>query len=424
MLTLFTLSPLVNLSAQQRTYSPLSRFGLGETQTIGYSGYSAMGRTGIGMRSVSGINNTNIASLTALDSLSFYFDGGMSYYWQSQDTDQGSIDNSDMVFDYIALAFSVSPKVTSTFGFKPMSGRGYNYLTRKTLKDGSESISELSGSGNITNAYLGIAVNLVENLSVGANVGYMFGNLRNISKASFTDVANALMAGELNKIRISSVVYDFGAQYTYSLDEERSLTLGLTYRPKIVLKGDTTVYQGLGTRFVGDNDLFGPYEVNVLKDESNNFSDGEIEYAASFGLGVSYNIKNKLTLGADYVTEKWADANYYDSSFEYKDASSYSVGAEFIPNDRSAKSYLARVRYRGGLYYREENMRIENSNLFNYGITFGLGLPLKRSKTSINLGFEVGTRDSNNNSDFKQTYGKLTANFSLHELWFYKRKFD
>ena len=133
-----------------------------------------MGVTGIGMRHSYGINNLNVASLTALDSLSFYFDGGMSYYWQSQDTPEGNIKNTDMVFDYIALAFSVNNKISSSAGFKPVSGTGYDFLTTSVLADGTEAYSELTGSGNLTQAYISFAAKPFEQWSVGATVFVSF----------------------------------------------------------------------------------------------------------------------------------------------------------------------------------------------------------------------------------------------------------
>ncbi len=428
-LSFLTITPILHLSAQQRTYSPLSRFGLGEAQTIGYGAKSGMGNTGIGMRSSYGLNNLNVASLTALDSLSFYFDGGVSYFWQSQELSKGSIDNSDMVFDYIGLAFSVSPNVSYTVGFKPLSSTGYNFLAAKSLDDESIAYSELSGSGSLTQAYFGAAVKPITNLSVGANISYLFGNLRNISKASFGGSTGALNHGDYRELRISSILYDFGAQYTHNLNDAKSLTFGLTYRPKIGLKGESTLYTARGVKFGDDNNLFNTsYAVDTLAFSKGDLTNNEIEYAASLGLGISYNIEDKLQVGVDYLNEAWGDVKHIDNSFGYKNTSSYSIGAEYIPNDRSAKSYLARVRYRAGAYYRDQNIarysNVENSDIYNYGITFGLGLPLKRSRTSINLSVELGKRSADGNSNFEQSYGKLTANFSLHEFWFRKRQID
>lgn len=423
-LTLFSALPLLKISSQQRTYSPLSKFGIGETQSVGYQASSGMGYTGIAMRSEYGLSNLNPASLTSLDSLSFYFEGGMTHFWQDFSANGTSGKNSNIVFDYIALGFSVSPKFSSTVGFKPLTSTGYNYETITTHFDNDKSYSQLEGSGNITQAYFGFAYMPIKNLSVGANISYIFGSLQNISKASFSD-ATILKHGIFKETRISSVTYDFGAQYEHQLAENKSIIIGATFRPKIGLKGDTTLYVAKGNQFGDKNNLFqqGSF-IDTIQYAQNNISGNEFEYASSFGIGISYKIKDKLNIGFDYLTELWSAANYIDKNIELQNSSRYSLGAEFIPNDRAANIYLARIRYRAGAYYQNENFRLGNNDVYNYGITFGVGLPLKRSKTAINIAMELGKRNVNGTDGLKQSYGKVTANFSLHEFWFVKRKFD
>jgi hypothetical protein len=78
--------------------------------------------------------------------------------------------------------------------------------------------------------------------------------------------------------------------------------------------------------------------------------------------------------------------------------------------------------------YKQEYLIMPQSaggdHLKDFGITFGMGLPLKRSKTSFNLAFEWGQRGTTDNSLIKENYMRLTMNLTLHEYWFMKRKFD
>jgi hypothetical protein len=62
--------------------------------------------------------------------------------------------------------------------------------------------------------------------------------------------------------------------------------------------------------------------------------------------------------------------------------------------------------------------------LTDFGISFGVGLPLKRSKTSFNLAFEWGQRGTTDDNLVKENYAKVTMNLTLHEFWFLKRKFE
>jgi hypothetical protein len=56
----------------------------------------------------------------------------------------------------------------------------------------------------------------------------------------------------------------------------------------------------------------------------------------------------------------------------------------------------------------------------NFGITFGIGLPLRTSKTFVNATFEYGKKGSL--ATLREDYFKLTISASFNELWFFKRK--
>jgi hypothetical protein len=424
LLSIITIIPLQNTFTQTRTYSPLSRFGLGDIQSQGYSGSQGMGNTGIGIRTSKGINNLNPASYTAMDSLSFYFEAGITHYWQSFETGGTTGENSNMVFDYITLGFSPSSKVSASFGVRPFASTGYEYQEISELNENTETSKELSGYGSISQLYLGLALKPFKNLSIGGNISYLFGNLQNISKASFNE-SGSLNYGVKRELHASSILYDFGIQYEYVLSKNKTITFGATFRPKIGLKGDTLYYVANGYEFGDNTNLFSLNNENeVFVNEQNDFNGNDQEYPGSIGFGVSYSIKNKLTLGGDFNFEAWENANQLNSKLDVQNTTRYSVGAEFIPNDRAAKNYLNRIRYRLGGYYNNDYIIINNIETYNYGITFGLGLPLRRSKTGINFSLELGQRNANNSFDYKETYGKVKVNFSLHEFWFAKRQFD
>jgi len=64
------------LSAQNNTSSPYSGLGIGELEMSSGGRNTAMGQTGIGLRSNLFMNTANPASLTAIDPQSFLFDIG------------------------------------------------------------------------------------------------------------------------------------------------------------------------------------------------------------------------------------------------------------------------------------------------------------------------------------------------------------
>ena len=69
-------------------------------------------------------------------------------------------------------------------------------------------------------------------------------------------------------------------------------------------------------------------------------------------------------------------------------------------------------------------VKVGEYQLKDYGITFGVGLPIGKSKSSLNIAFDFGTRGTKENNLVKENYGIITFSVTLHDLWFYKRKFD
>jgi hypothetical protein len=57
-------------------------------------------------------------------------------------------------------------------------------------------------------------------------------------------------------------------------------------------------------------------------------------------------------------------------------------------------------------------------------MTFGVGLPLNRSSSTLNLSAELGRIGTTSNNLLKEDYAKITLHFMLSERWFIKRKFD
>lgn len=64
--------------AQNNTNSPYTRYGYGHLSDQGSSNSKAMGGVAYGLRDGSQVNFANPASYTAVDSLTFIFDGAVS----------------------------------------------------------------------------------------------------------------------------------------------------------------------------------------------------------------------------------------------------------------------------------------------------------------------------------------------------------
>ena len=109
-----------------------------------------------------------------------------------------------------------------------------------------------------------------------------------------------------------------------------------------------------------------------------------------------------------------------DNKFE--NSTKISVGGFYIPKYDSFSSYLSRVVYRAGFRYENTGLVFNNNSINDYGMNFGLGLPVGLSK--IDLGFEFGKRGTTTNGLIEENYFNVSVGLSLSDIWFNKRKID
>lgn len=411
--------------AQQRTYSPYSRYGIGDIQEAGFGRNFGMGNTGIALSSRFNLNDMNPASYTGMDSISFYFEGGMMGFSQKMKTPQSTNQFSDINFAYFAMGFPVAKWGFFSLGLKPSSYVGYEFFSDNSgsveVTDANYYLNTLKGNGSIARAYAGLAVRPVKNLSLGMHFAYHFGNLRNTSLIQLPNDALALSAGTAEKIRMNDINFDFGAQYRLELDNNKAVTFGATFVPEQKAQGEIEIQSGQGTSIDKETNT-----VEITESSDYIKSDIVAELPASYGLGVAYELNDKLVASVDYSTSLYSKAKIpgINNGVTVKDRNKYAFGMEYIPNDRSADFYPSRIRYRLGTYYVQDYIVKDGNQLEDFGISFGVGLPLKRSKTSLNLGVQWGQRGTSDNNLTKEDYLKFTMNLTLHEFWFVKRQFD
>ena len=117
----------LNVLAQSGTNSPYSQFGLGVLfdQASGFN--RGMNGLGLGFHEHNQINYLNPASYSAIDSLSFIFDIGMS--GQIANFKEAGVKknahNADL--EYLVAGFRVFKHVGMSFGLIPLTNIGYNY---------------------------------------------------------------------------------------------------------------------------------------------------------------------------------------------------------------------------------------------------------------------------------------------------------
>ncbi len=416
---------VADMSGQNNTYSPYSRYGLGEFINPGYGPSRALGGVGIGTRFTNQINYLNPANYTSQDTLSFLFDVGLFGNSSRYRTTNTSIQNSLINLDHLAMSFPISKWWYSSFGLMPYTGVGYDVLEIRPIT-GSEYLqrTQYSGNGGLNKFYFGNAIRIGNHLSIGANASYLFGmleynSIQTILTPDSTTKANSYPSELSETIDIRDFVFDFGVQVFGTIAEKHSLVFGATYEPSSDIRVFQTFEKSTTIPFGYGKDTLEYFE-DLKK---------QITHPEKIGLGFSYHFDRKLLIAFDYQQRNWSKYQFLDRQQQLKDSKSYKVGIQLTPNPQTLrrgtlKSYLNRSDFRLGGHYDETYIQFDDVNIKNYAVSVGLGLPLANNKTRINLSYELGVKGTTDNGLIEQQYGIFSIGLSLYDRWFYQAKIE
>ena len=71
-----------------------------------------------------------------------------------------------------------------------------------------------------------------------------------------------------------------------------------------------------------------------------------------------------------------------------------------------------------------ERFVINNQSIKEFGISFGLGIPVSRLFSSMNTVIEIGKRGTTDQNLVKENFVNFQLSLSLNDRWFIKRKYN
>ena len=81
------------------------------------------------------------------------------------------------------------------------------------------------------------------------------------------------------------------------------------------------------------------------------------------------------------------------------------------------------MTYRLGFRYENSYLNLFGNQINEYGISFGFGFPMKKSRTALDLSFEYGGRGTTNDNLIQENFVNVTFGVAIFENWFHKRKY-
>ncbi|HEU4552921.1 MAG TPA: hypothetical protein VFS25_08805 [Chitinophaga sp.] len=411
-----------NVAAQDN--SPYSRYGLGDQNVNQHVINRGMGGVSQAYNDPQSVNFTNPASYSSLllTTLDIAVEGGARV-----------ISNTDQQFrsgigslSYLQLGIPIRRKWALVMGLRPVTRVSYNILqnSEKTFFDTLKVpvAYQYEGNGGLYQLYAGTGVG-IGNFSIGANIGYLFGNIENSTKAIYPPNQYIFPSRHTQRVSYGHLFYNMGLQYRFNLGNELDLTLGATGSLKQNLSGrreqlrETLIYDPTSNEYTTQDTAF------YAKGEH-----GKIIYPQQLGGGIMLRKADKWSMGADFTTEQWEQFRNYGEKDSVRNAWKMSLGGQFIPDARAAGGYWNKVTYRVGGYYGTDYLKLNGQDMRVYGFSIGAGLPIRRQAysnqfTVINVAFEIGHR-GNKATVLKETWYRMVLGFTLNDRWFIKRKYD
>jgi hypothetical protein len=152
---------------------------------------------------------------------------------------------------------------------------------------------------------------------------------------------------------------------------------------------------------------------------------GTMTFPMMLGGGLSLTKENVYEINVDYYHEGWANTDFLGGKSNFlTDLNKFAIGAEWVPDKFSIRSFINRVAYRAGFKYEQTYHTFAGQHINDFGISFGVGLPLYRSNSTLNVSAEFGQRGTKEYNLVLEKYAKVNVSVSLHDLWFMQRKID
>lgn len=407
--------------------SSYSRFGLGllTDQSSGLN--KSMGGAGLGVRVGNRINAVNPASYSAIDSLSFIMDVGMkaSFGQMKQGTTKAGVNNATL--DYVHIGMRLARRLGLTVGFMPYTNIGYSFSSPDQFIAVDENTTQTvtnsntySGSGGLNQAYLGLGWKVYRDISIGANISFLWGRYDHYLIPAYMEdgTASSSYSGTIKYYRASLKTYkiDLGAQYPIRLTSQDWLTLGATV--------------GIGHKIAQDAEL-SLYTTNG--DSTRYTASSPFDIPFTFGGGAAWQHKNTLLVAADVHHEWWGAcrlpvetlSGYEAMKGGFKNMTKIAVGAQWTP-DPFDKHYWKRIQYRAGINYTTPYLKVNGLNgPSELCMSIGAGLPITNrhnSRSVVNFGMQWLRRSASGTGMITENYMLINLGITFNERWFMKFK--
>ena len=307
-------------------------------------------------------------------------------------------------------------------GLRPVTRINYK-IERNERLTGIDSLQTLfEGNGGTYEVYMGTGYG-IKNLSIGVNVGYLFGSKNYSTRKSFIPDSSNIFYYQSNhetQTNFNGLVLNGGLQYAANLNKTTVLKLGAYGNLKKTLNATKDIRR---ETFQYNTNSGAIDSLDVASNQKD--IEGKVEYPSSFGGGFIFEKRGKWMLGADFTMMNWDDYRFFGEKDQVQNSWKMHFGGQVIP--KAGRSYFSYVAYRAGFQIGKDYI-IVDKELPVWGFSAGASFPMRKAAytnqfSMINLGIEFGQRGNKDNL-VRESFFRFSLGLSLSDIWFVKRKYD
>jgi len=380
------------------------------------------GLAGIGMYdpTTSNLSNPGIWALYQYSVGSFQF--GLTNH-QAEDT-FGSAKNSLFSLDQFHF---VAPLVKGRLGLSvsmsPVTRSNFRLYQEGTFTAGPDNITfgvDEQGAGGMSRLEVGLGYRITRGLSVGAAIGSYVTSLDNETFIYFSSLRYTPVVFS-ESFRGTDLGARFGLFYRTQPKEGRpyDLEVGLTYQPSLEMELERSKE---GFKSIGGQTQL----VNLDVDQSNQF--GIIKTAPEFAVGGTVTMNRATMISAEWMQQQWGEAKFeLDAEEEamYSNRSKVGFGIQYHPFRRVTRNgFFHNMKYAVGVSHDSGHLTISGNDIVTNKLVLGLGLPGRRSTSSVDFTFTVGSRGVDRDNLPVETIWGVGVSLNLAEIMFVRPKFQ
>lgn len=436
------------ISAQNITRSPYSVIGLGESVSTGNAAQFSMGGVNQGIRRYTLINWQNPASYSAIRTTVIEAGGALSLGTFTTNTASSQVNNAWLSYLNFAVPLANKGGAGLSFGLSPFTSIGYDITSSITIPNDTFSIPAsyiFSGRGGLSKVHIGYGMDLYKGLSAGANLGYVFGRGTRTTQLFIPSQYNMFNLNEDRGSYTSGLISEIGTQYQGKLRfKVSSKQFEMVENPKDpngqkiqkkVLHSDSLNFT-FGATYQLESNLTGDEEyllrtlpngaLSGSKDtiENKTLKTGTIHYPASLKLGFSIGKPDYWMLAGDYHQTAWSGFTAFGQNDSLRDAYGFRVGGYFCPDPLDNKNFLKRMEYRAGFRFDQTNVYVNGHGMNEWGVSAGIGAPLSRLGSKLNIGMEYVQRGTKANNPIQENYFRIILGITFSDRWFLRYRYD